>query len=136
METLEKNPALQARLLKQKRLAVQVKVTGNATPASKKLTSDLSGVVIIAAEGQVASIPSGVTTVAPADATGKFSVIFDKAAIGELDKVLQVSVVNVTSTHAVASSISNGYLVVDVDSAADLSAADTEVRLIIDYLKK
>jgi len=136
METLEKHPGLQARLLKQKCLAVQVKVVGNATPASKVLTNDLAGVAIVAAEGQTSAVPAGVSIVTPADSTGKFSVILDKAATGEIDKVLQVTVVNITSTNVAAASVSNGYLVVDIDSAADLSAANAELRLIIDYLKK
>jgi len=136
METLEKHEGLQSRLLKSKSLAVQVKVVGNATPASKVLSSDLAGVAIVAAEGQIASVPAGVTIVTPADSTGKFSVILDKAATSEIDKVLQVSVVNITSTNVAVASISNGYIVIDIDSAADLTAANAELRLIIDYLKK
>lgn len=138
METLEKHPGLQARLLKSKRLALQVKVVGNATPANKVLTSDLAGVALIAAQGQTASVPSGVSITSPADATGLFSVILDKAAIGDVDKILQVSVVNVTASTVVSTStISNGYIVLNLNSDADFSApADTELRLIIDYLKK
>lgn len=136
METLEKHEGLQARLLKSKSLAVQVKVVGNATPASKALTSDLAGVALIAAEGQTSLVPAGVSIVTPADATGKFSVILDKAATSEIDKVLQVSVVNITSTNVAVASVSNGYIVIDIDSAADLTSANAELRLIIDYLKK
>ena len=139
METLEKHPGLQSRLLKSKRLAVQVKVEGNATPASKKRSSDLPGVAIVLCQGQTSEKPvtsPAISNVTPDDATGKFSIILDKAAIGEVDKILQVSVVNVTSTNAAVSSISEGYIVIDIDSAADLTAANAELRLIIDYLKK
>lgn len=136
METLEKHEGLQSRLLKSKSLAVQVKVVGNAAPASKTLSSDLAGVAIVAAEGQISAVPAGVTIVTPVDTTGKFSVILDKAATSDIDKVLQVSVVNITSTNVAVASVSNGYIVIDIDSAADLSAANTELRLIIDYLKK
>ena len=141
METLEKHEGLQSRLLKSKSLAVQVKVVGTATAANKGLSSDLAGVVIIAAEDQTASVPAGVTIVAPDDAAGKFSVILDKAAVGEIAKVLQVSVVNITGTSTAAASISGsvanpGYLVIDIDSNVDLNSANCELRLIIDYLKK
>lgn len=136
METLEKNSALQSRLLKQKRLAVQVKVVGNATPASKNRSSDLSGVVIVACQGQTSEVPSGVSITSPDDATGKFSVILDKAALGPVEKILKAELVDITATHSISAVVSSEHIVINIDSSADLSAANSELRLIIDYLKK
>lgn len=136
METLKKHEGLQSRLLKSVDLSVQVKIVGNAVPASKVASSDLAGVAIVASEGKIADVPAGVSIVAPDDATGKFSVVLDKAAIGNVNKIVEVRVVNITSTHAVASSISNGHIVLDIDSAADLSAANCELTLLIKYLER
>jgi hypothetical protein len=136
METLKKHEGLQSRLLKSVILPFKVKVVGNAVPASKVLSSDLAGVAIVVAQGQTSAAPAGVSYVAPDDATGKFSVILDKAAIGALGQIVEVSVVNITATHSVASSISNDHIVLDVDSSADLSAANCELRLIVHYLEK
>lgn len=136
MSVLELNSTLQARILKTKRIAVTVAVTGNATPASKVLKTDLPSVAIMVAEGQTSNLPSGVTTVTPADLTGKFSVVLDLAAIGDVSKVLKVEVTNVTSTQTAAISLSNEHIVVDVDSAADLTAADASCILFIEYLSK
>lgn len=136
METLKKHEGLQSRLLKQVSLPFQVKIVGNATPASKVASSDLAGVAIVASEGKIADVPSGVTIVSPADATGLYSVVLDKAAIGNVQKIVEVRVVNITGTHTVASSISNGYIVIDIDSSADLSSANSELSIIVLYLEK
>lgn len=142
METLEKDSALQSRLLKSKRLPVQVKVVGHATPASKTRSSDLSSVVTISTEGQTTeSAALGVTIVQTnADSTGLFTVILDKAAVGEVQKINAVEVVAVTGggTSAVTSSyISNGHICIDLNSSVDLSAANTaEIQIIVDYQKK
>lgn len=135
MEKLEKSESLQARLLKQQRVCLQVKIQGNATPASKTRSSDLSSDIFIIAQGQTSSAPAGVSYVAPDDATGKYSVILDSASFGSISKIYKVEAVDVTGTHTVAGSLSNGYLVLDIDSSADLSAANSEVKLIVDYLK-
>ena len=143
METLEKHEGLQARLLKTKSLPVQVKVVGNATATSKVRTSDLAGVASIACAGQLtdSSVALGVTlVVAPVDADGKFSVILDKAAIGEIAKINQVSIVAVSgggTATASSSYLSNGHIVIDLDSSVDLSGANTaEIQLIVTYQKK
>lgn len=146
METLEKHEGLQARLLKTRSVPVQVKVVGNATAASKARTSDLAGVAVIACAGQLtdSSVALGVTLVqSPADATGLFSVILDKAAIGDVNKVIQVHIIPVTgggtatATAPAAYYISNGHIVIDLDSSVDLSGANTaEIQLIVTYQKK
>lgn len=140
METLEKHEGLQSRLLKQKRLAVQVKVIGNATPASKSRSSDLAGIASIAAQGQTvdSSTALGVTlVVAPDDATAKFSVILDKAAIGEVRKInsVRAEVAGAPVTGATAY-ISNGHICIDIDAAADLTTATVDCQIIVDYQKK
>jgi len=133
---LEKDSALQDRILKTVILPIRVKIVGNATAASKVSSSDLPGVVIVVAAGQTAA-PAGVTTVSPVDATGLYSVVLDLAAIGVVGKVHKVDVVNITSTQTAAVSLSNGYIVVDIDSAADLTGANTsECELLISYTKK
>jgi hypothetical protein len=146
MQTLEKDESLQSRLLKTKALPVKVKVVGNATAASKIRTSDLAGIVRIACAGQLtdSSTALGVTLVqTPADATGLFSVILDKAAVGEIDRVIHVQVVAVasggtaTATAPAAFYTSNGHIVIDLDSSVDLSGANTaEIQLIVTYQKK
>ena len=66
-----------------------------------------------------------------------YSVVLDLAAIGVVGKVHKVDVVNITSTQTAAVSLSNGYIVVDIDSAADLTGANTsECELLISYTKK
>ena len=142
METLEKSSGLQSRLLQSKRLPVQVKVVGHATPASKSRSSDLAGIVNISTAGQTTeSAALGVTIVQTnADATGLFTVILDKAAIGEVKKINAVQVVAVSGggTSTVSSSyISNGHICIDIDSSVDLTGANTaEIQLIVDYQKK
>jgi uncharacterized iron-regulated membrane protein len=133
---LEKNEVLEARAIKYKSVPITVKVVGNATPASKVLSTDLPGVAIVIAQGQTANLPSGVTTVTPADATGLYSVVLDKEAVGTVTKVLKVEVTNVTSTQTAAISLSNGYIVIDIDSAADLTAANSECIIFVDYLSR
>lgn len=135
MESLEKGSDVQNRLLKLKSIALQVKVAGNATPASKVRSSDLPGAIFIICQGQTSDAPSGVSYVAPDDATGKYSVIFDSADFGEISKVYRAAVENVTGTHTIAASLSNGYLVLDIDSSADLTSADSELKIFVDYLK-
>jgi hypothetical protein len=132
---LEKDSALQDRILKSVSLPVRVKVVGNATPASKVASSDLSGVAIMVTAGQTAA-PAGVTTVSPVDASGLYSVVLDSAAIGSVSKVVSVSVVNITGTHSAAISLSGRMIVIDIDSSADLTSANSEVQLVISYLKK
>lgn len=138
VSVLEKDSGLESRMGKTKKLALSVKVVGNATPASKVLSSDLPSVVIMSAEGQVSNVPAGVTTVTPADATGLYSVILDLAAIGPVNKVLKVDVVNITSTHTAAFSLSNGYIVIDLDSSSALTSGlgVSECILIIQYISK
>jgi hypothetical protein len=141
METLEKSAALQSRLLKQKRLAFQVKIEGNATPANKKRSSDLPGVVIVLCEGQTSEKPvtsPAISSGTPDDSDGVFSVILDKAAIGSVEKVLKAEIVDITGTSVIASaSVSEDHIVVVVDSNVNLAGANNcECRLIIDYLKK
>lgn len=143
METLEKHEGLQARLLKTKSVPVQVKVVGALTAASKVRTSDLAGVAVIACAGQLtdSSVALGVTLVqAPADATGLFSVILDKAAIGDIAKINEVSIIAVTGgggTVLTSAYISNGHIVIDLNSDVDLSGVNTaEIQLIVTYQKK
>ena len=138
METLGKSSVLQSRLLKQKRVAVQVKVEGNATPASKKRSSDLPGVAIIVCEGQTSEKPASVSAGSPDDSDGVFSIVLDKAAVGPVDKVLKAEVVSITGTSSIASAtVSDEHIVVIIDSDVNLAGAnDCECRLIIDYLKK
>lgn len=132
---LEKHEVLEGRQIKAKSLPFSLSITGNAVPASKVVVSDLPGVAILVSQGGSAA-PAGVTTVAPDDATGKMSIILDKSAIGEVQKVYEVRVVNLTSTQTVAFSISNGYIVLDLDSAADFSAANAACNIIVTYLNK
>ena len=139
METLKKSPVLQSRLLKTVALPLQVKVVGNATAASKVRSSDLPGIANISTAGQTTeSAAFGVTIVQTnADATGLFTVILDKAAIGSVKKINQVHVIAVTGggTSTVSSSyISNGYICIDLDSSVDLTGANTaEIQLIVTY---
>ena len=143
METLEKDEGLQSRLLKNKSVPVRVRVLGNATPASKTRSSDLAGVALLACQGQLtdSSVAKGVTLVqSPADATGLFSVILDKSAIGDIAQINQVSVIAVTDggTATVTSFyLSNGHIVIDLDSSVALNDANVaQIQLIVNYTKK
>lgn len=133
---LEKHEVLEGRQIKAKSLPFSLSVTGNAVPASKVVVSDLPGVALLISQGQTSALPAGVTTVAPDDATGKMSIVLDKSAIGEVQKVYEVRVVNLTSTQVVAFSISNGYIVLDLDSAANFASADAACNIIVTYLNK
>lgn len=132
---LEIDSALQDRIVKTVTVPLRVKVVGNATPALKVVSSDLPSVALIVTAGQAAA-PAGVTTVSPVDATGLYSVVLDAAAVGKVLKVLKVDVINVTGTHTAAISLSGGSVVIDIDSSADLTSANSEVQLIIHYSKK
>lgn len=133
---LEKSEVLEARAIRYKSVPLTVKVVGNATPANKVLSTDLPGVAFVIAQGQTTNLPAGVTTVTPADATGLYSVVLDKESVGTVTKVLKVEVTNVTSTQTAAISLSNGYIVIDIDSAADLTAANSECIIFVDYLSR
>ena len=138
METLEKSSTLQSRLLKQKRLSVQVKIEGSATPASKKRSSDLPGVAIVLCEGQTSEAPALVSIGTPDDSDGVFSVVLDKKALGPVDKVLKAEVISITGVSVIGSAtVSEEHIVIIIDSNVNLAGANNcEIRLLIDYLKK
>ena len=136
------NTQLHDYLLKQEVLTVRVKVVGNATPASKTLETSAPGVAFIYAEGQTAeanaieSIDSQVSE-APADATGKFSVMIDDPDCKELLKVEATAPGADTVAITGQKLTSGGRMLIALDSDQLLNAANTsEVILEMHYLKK
>jgi len=136
------NTQLHDYLLKQEVLTVRVKVTGNATPASKELDTSAPGVAFIYAEGQtseansIEDITSQVSET-PVDLTGKFSVMIDDPDCREFLKLEATAPGADTVTVIGQKLTTDGRLLIALDSDQDLSAANTaEVVLEMHYLKK
>lgn len=136
------NTQLHDYLLKQECLTVRVKVEGNATPADKVRETSAPGVAYIYTEGQtsdtnaVEDIDSQVSE-APADATGKYSVMIDDPMCRELLKVEATAPGADTVTITGQKLTDEGRVLIALDSDQDLSAANTsEVILEMHYLKK
>lgn len=144
-----KNDVLENHMLKQARLPFSIGIVHHATPASKKHSNDMDGLVFIATEGKddITAIEdiSGMTSYAsPADnSTGDsiFQVLVKD--LGTIDKVYNVSVVDLggTATSVAVTLLgasngltTNGNIAMQIaGTGLDLSAEDASLALIIEY---
>lgn len=140
-----KQDLVQNRQLKVQELAIPLAITGNATPASVIVASDEPGIVFLKTQGVDKITPAlngdtAPTFVAQNDATGLFSVMI---VIGEqIGKVCSAQLVRRTAHATDSAKIANttgitalgDKIVLDCDTAVDLSAANLDACLIVRYV--
>jgi hypothetical protein len=136
--------------LKHVKIVAQFKVTGNATPASKKHSSDLPGTLLLKTEGKddivaVENITGLANYLSPSDAAGQFDLLVKASELGTIRKVLKLDVKQVSSTSFDAPTsvqycgtsmglTAAGNVAIAIDSATNLSGADCLMVLELDVL--
>lgn len=144
---LKANPVLQGHTLKQQRLSFDVGIVHHATPASKKLSSDMPGAAILRCEGLTAAADAVETitwTTAVDNSTGSsvFGILLNLA--GNLaDKVYRVTVVShagktlaVTGPNNTADTYltAGGNIAIEVAATAlNLASTDDTLHVTVDY---
>lgn len=129
-----KDSLVSSRLDKTRELVVECTITGNATPASKIHSSEISGTLILRTEGLTAEADaledlSASFTTAADNATGDsvFGIILkgENLPNNAIDKVLEVSVTEQTalSTALVATKVTTDWLTSEGNIAIDLAGA-------------
>ena len=147
---LMQNAMVEDHQLKHVKMCFEVQVVGNASPASKTLASDLSGVVVIAAEGQTAALAavediSGATNyAAPDDSDGKINVLIKASGLGQVAKVMKAiahvkdSAGTFTSAPCIGIGASGltaaGNIAIHIDTAVNFTSATGTIVLDIDYM--
>jgi len=141
MSHRDKNSAVEAYKLAEKRLVIPFSITFNAVPASKVHAADLSALVL-ATEGKTAvaaAIDSGTAFTTPVDATGIFGILVSQ--LGTVEKLLDAQLVNLSSGTAALSRkgasssgvTASGNIAVSIDSSLDLSAVSLSAHLALEY---
>lgn len=135
--------------IRQRRLCVPFTITGNATPASKSTSADLS-VVYVVTEGltaAAAAVDSGTSFTTPVDSTGNFSLLLLTGTTATR-KIMRASVEQRSGSTATnlfqavalkgASSTgitTSGNIAVSVTAAGlDLSAESFDGVLVVEYM--
>lgn len=140
-----KQELVQNRQLKVQELAIPLAITGNATPASVVVASDEPSILFLKTEGvdKITAALNGDTAptfVAQNDANGLFSAML---VIGEqISKVLSAELITRNAHSAGSSKIANttgitvlgDKIVLDCDTAVDLSAASLNACLVVRYV--
>ena len=140
-----KQELVQNRQLKVQSLSIPLSITGNATPASVVVSSDEPAILFIKTQGVDKITPAlngdtAPTFVSQVDATGLFSVMLVIAE--QIQKVNCAQLIR-RSAHATDSAkIANvtgitalgDKIVLDCDTAADLSAANLDACLVVQYV--
>lgn len=136
----QRSSAMTDHQLKQGRLVAEVRITANATPASKIHASDVPGSLYLRTEGKTAEADavediSSLLTNAANDVAGQFAVLLDDL---DMEKIYSVSATPSTGTIAVVDSgvTPEGRLFVELDSSVSLAAANLAVVLVIEFKKK
>lgn len=138
------------RQLKVQSLSIPFKITGNATPASKVITRDEPALLFLKVEGIdeiTGALSSNDTTPTLASATDSTGVFNLMVIVGEqLEKMVSAQlvrrngqeVISCTLTQAPADSIVAGgardKIVLNADSGVNLSSADLDACLILQYV--
>jgi hypothetical protein len=142
----KKAPVL-GRQLKVQKLVIPFKITGHATPASKVITVDQPDVLFIQTEG-LTQIANGLDSdeasptfaVTADDSDGKINLM---VKVGEsISKVQYAQVISRTTgvaqpafKDATSATSANGdKILLHCDSTVDLSAADLDACLIVEYI--
>jgi hypothetical protein len=147
---LEKNDVLNNLQLKTRKVTFEVFIDANATPASKKITTDLPGVAVVATEGLLTPVTdveavSGLTNyTAPNDANGICIVMLKGSALGSVRKVQNIEVLEKVSAgwasvtlQALGTSqglTSGGNIAFEIDTTTDFSSADGKFMCEVTYL--
>ncbi|MFI5241260.1 MAG: hypothetical protein ACHQUA_02380 [Microgenomates group bacterium] len=148
--SFEQNSVVEDHKLKSRKLVFEIKVTSNATPASKKHSSDLPGICILSTEGLTAALVaieavSGLTNyTAPNDVNGIMDVMLKGSELGSIKKVQSIRVSEKVSAGFSAPTVqalgtaqgltAGGNIAFEIDSATDFSAADATFVCEVDYL--
>lgn len=128
--------------LRSARMLIPFTITFNATPASKLHATDLPGVMVLASEGltaAAAAVDTGTNFTTPVDATGIFGVLL--ANLGSVEKLLDVSLVNLSSGTAAVSRVgasssgvtASSNIAVSVDWSGNLATTSLTATLAVDY---
>jgi hypothetical protein len=147
---IEKDAALHDREIKTRRVALRARISGNATPASKVHRGEAPAVAVLRSQGKVAEADAvedlSASFTAADDATGKFGVLLKASQLGDIDRIIGVSAVALDGGSATAALVScggaqaglspAGNVAIDVDSSKNLSSADCDVLLVLDYYLK
>lgn len=142
MAHFDKNAAVHDYKLREKRLAIPFTITFNATPASKTHASDLGASMYLSTEGLTAAataVDSGTNFTTQADATGIFGILC--ANLGTVDKLLDVSLVNLSSGTAAVTRVgasstgvtASNNIAVSIDWSGNLATTSLTATLIIEY---
>lgn len=133
--TLEKESALQDRLLKTRRVALEIKVGHNATPALKTHSTDLATAAILRSEGKTAEADAveELDFTTAEDEEGIFGVLLKT---GKVRKVVSSTITNLSgsATYALTHKLGEETIGIDIDSNADLSAASIDAQLVVEYI--
>jgi hypothetical protein len=134
--TLEKESALQDRLLKTRRLVLDVAIGHNATPAAKTHATDLGSTAILRTQGKTAEADAvedfSAQLAAATDSTGVFAVL---VKTGKAKKIVKVEATPSTGTITVPKQLAGDKAIaIELDSNQNLSTTSLSVQLIIDYL--
>lgn len=145
------NSVAEDRHIKTKRLCIPFSITAHATPASKTLSTDAAGVLILSAEGLTATATaadSGTNFTTESDSDGIFGLLV--TGLGIVTKVLEASVkgtavsaINTMSTGTCAVTLkgasstgvtASGNVAVSVDSNQDISSQSVSGILVLEVL--
>lgn len=147
----EKNSSLHSRLLKSRRLHTRIRVTGAATPANKVHRPEFPELVKLKTEGKndISAADSAASSDAGSsqdDSNGTFNVLLDAAELGAVEHVVGVDVQPIDGGTCTAALVNNGgteygltaagNILISVDSSIDLSAADLDIYLTVDYIRQ
>lgn len=146
----EKNSGVYDRLLKARRLHARIRVTANATAASKTHTPDLPDLIKIKTEGKddVTGSDAAASTdmSTKTDSSGTFGVCMLATGLGTIERVIAVTVQPIdggTCTSLLVNTGTTAYgltaagnIAINGDSSRDFSSASLDVILTVDYLRR
>lgn len=151
MSNQESSVQLANHYLATKKLVFQFSITGHATPASKTHSvADIPSVVLLRTEGKVADADavedlSGDFTTAVDATNAQFGILLKATELGDVKKVLKVSVTQQTATGtAIASTpassaflTAGGNIAIDVlATGTDLASESPTFTVEVDYVKE
>lgn len=128
--------------IKSERLCIPFSIVHQATPALKSNSNDLSDVMVLDLEGQLAAsaIDAGCAFTSPADSTGVFGILLHNlGSVSKLHKfeVIEPSSGSVAVTRKGASSsgvTASGNIALSVDWDGSLASTDLSAILCVDYI--
>ncbi len=147
---LEKNDVLNDLKLKTRTVTFEVFIDSHATPASKKITTDLPGVAVVATEGLLTPVTdveaiSGLTNyTAPNDSNGICVVMLKGSALGSIRKVQKIEVLEKVSSGWTTVTLqalgtaqgltAGGNIALEIDSGTDFGSVDAKFACEVTYL--